>query len=135
MSKKVSELEELLKLLGADSVEDVQLCFTDTCGEYGRSATLEGINAGLSGNNRYSKYYYQNIVILNNNNKPIIIQYHPENMNENNEWSYNEIFKINNVSFIYSNTTSVDTPCILLTEDLLKLLDNKSTVYCNLNCD
>lgn len=34
MSKKVSELEELLKLLGASSLSDIRLVMVGTCGTH-----------------------------------------------------------------------------------------------------
>lgn len=137
MSKKVSELEELLKLLGANSVEDVQLCFTNTCGDYtGNYSSLVGIGANVSNTNP-SYYYpdYHSMTILNNNNVPLLIRYHPENMNENNQYTYSEVFKIQNVQFTTNYNNQIYSPAIVINETILKLLDNKATIYTSLTCD
>lgn len=132
MSKKVSELEELLKLLGADSIDDVQLCCHGVCGN--QTSYILGIGANIQTSRIHTEYSYQ--MILTGGFKPSRFKYVPENINENNEWTYSEIFKIQNTTITTEDNYSYwSGGYIYITEDILKQLNGKVTVYSTLTCD
>lgn len=139
MSKKVSELEELLKLLGANSLSDIRLVMAGICGTHNYYKL--GIYK-LSGTNSYTDSNPLNVyttlcIIKNNKFVPVQIYYNsPDNITSENEYEYTETFNYSKCTFGNNQLLSVRNGTLLLiTDDILKQLDNNVTVITAIDCD
>lgn len=138
MSKKVSELEELLKFLGASSLSDIRLVMAGTCGTYNHY-TL-GIYK-LLGTDSYTdsnpiSAYTALCIIKNNKFVPVPILYNnPDNITSENEYEYTETFNYSKCTFGNQLSPAWSRTLLLITDDILKQLDNNVTVITALTCD